>query len=80
MTRNVVSSNIVVLKCDCGLPYAEVRDGVLRVVSRHHGERHTNDIAIARLAEIGHEEALAALLRKVLTPPPGKAGVEGEEQ
>ncbi len=40
------------LLCTCGLPYAHVKDGVLTVVARHHGEKHTCTIAVTTLTTL----------------------------
>jgi hypothetical protein len=46
----------IVLRCDdCGLPWARVRNGVLMVESRHHGEKHTGVIPVAELVKMCQE-------------------------
>lgn len=38
------------LRCaQCGLPIAEIQNGCLVILSRHHGERHVNAIPLAEL-------------------------------
>jgi len=44
-----VATEGVVLRCRCGLPWARIENGCLVVVSRHHGERHVNQIALPDL-------------------------------
>jgi hypothetical protein len=40
----------IVLKCACcDLPFATIQRGVLVILSRHHGDRHTNVISAAEL-------------------------------
>lgn len=54
-----------VLRCAiCGLPWAKIRDGVLIVESRHHGEIHVNVIAVNELE------------RRVASPPEWLGQVE----
>jgi hypothetical protein len=36
----------------CRLPLARIQNGVLIIESRHHGERHTNVIALAELVQL----------------------------
>ena len=45
-------SDAVVLRCSkhpCNLPWAKIVNGCLVVESKHHGERHTNQIALPDL-------------------------------
>lgn len=38
------------LRCrTCGIPFAALQNGAIVVESRHHGQRHTNTIAIVDL-------------------------------
>jgi len=48
------TSNVIVLRCDtCGLPFGYLqRDGVLRVTSQHHGQRHVNVRALDALVRL----------------------------
>jgi hypothetical protein len=36
----------------CKLPFARIQNGALVIDSRHHGERHTNVIALAELVRL----------------------------
>ena len=39
------------IRCDaCGSPVAEVRDGVIIILARHHGDRHVTVKSIHALA------------------------------
>lgn len=41
---------IHIFECSCcKLPFARIQNGVLIIESRHHGEKHTNVIALAEL-------------------------------
>lgn len=45
---------VVFLCSDCQLPVATLKNGVLYIVSRHHGEHHTTGIPVASLdTEVG---------------------------
>ncbi len=46
-----------VLWCDCGTPWAYIKNGILTVRSRHHGEVHTNQIAIAELVRLAYTQS-----------------------
>lgn len=47
------------LRCTaCGLPWARIENGVLIVVSNHHGEKHENVIALAELIQRAQIKAL----------------------
>ena len=51
-------NGVVVLRCaECGLPFGRVQNGVLIVESRHHGETHTNAIAVQRLQRLARRAA-----------------------
>jgi hypothetical protein len=44
----VIDTETITLRCSCcNLPYAEVKNGVLVIVSRHSGDRHINALALA---------------------------------
>lgn len=48
-TRTTLSEERIPLRCaTCGLPfgYLVIRDGVILIESRHHGETHTNLIPL----------------------------------
>jgi len=38
--------------CDCHLPYARVRDGVLVIESRHGGTKHVNAIRLEDVVQL----------------------------
>lgn len=40
---------VVFLCLDCELPVATLKNGVLYIVSRHHGEHHTTGIPVTSL-------------------------------
>ena len=45
-------TDVVDLRCTCGacrLPWARIKNGCLVVESKHHGERHVNQIALPEL-------------------------------
>lgn len=47
----------IILRCDCcGLPYARIQQGALVVESRHHGDKHTNVVALEALLELCRRE------------------------
>ena len=58
----------VLLRCDkCGTPFAAIQNGAIKIEARHHGEKHTNVVAIVELlAHICQPGELAELLRMVL--------------
>lgn len=59
-TRTTLSEERIPLRCaTCGLPfgYLVIRDGVILIESRHHGETHTNLIPL--VAPIKKAEAVA---------------------
>ena len=41
---------------DCGLPVMRVQDGVLIVVSRHQGDKHTNVFRLEDVVELLQRE------------------------
>lgn len=46
----MIPSGGLVLRCTCcGLPFATVQNGVVVIQSKHHGETHTNVVAVAEL-------------------------------
>lgn len=66
----------IVLRCQCGLPWAEVRDGYLWVQSRHRGKHHMNGMPLALLARMAAGETVTAeQLRPVSVEPDGVAGL-----
>ncbi len=42
----------VLLRCQCGLPYARIENGCIIIESRHHGETHQNVMPLATLVEM----------------------------
>lgn len=51
-------NGVVVLRCaECGLPFGRIQNGALIIESRHHGERHTNTIAVQRLQQLARRDA-----------------------
>jgi hypothetical protein len=47
---------MVTLRCAaCGLPFARLQNGVVVVQSKHHGQKHVNGVAVARLVELCQE-------------------------
>ena len=67
-------SEPIVLRCACcGLPYARVQDGCLVVESRHHGDKHTNAIALAEVARLF--DVPEAMIRK-----PGDSAYDYEQR
>ena len=42
----------VLLRCQCGLPYARLENGCIIIESRHHGETHQNVMPLATLVEM----------------------------
>jgi hypothetical protein len=49
--------------CGCGVEYAalDLRTGVLKIVSRHGGHRHTNTIAVDMLVKMLYGSATAVI-------------------
>ncbi len=43
---------MIVLRCNCGLPWAEVQNGCLVVLSRHRGQQHVNVITLEELRRL----------------------------
>lgn len=61
-----VPASDIVLRCQCGLPWGRLSNGVLIIESRHHGQTHTNVIAVAELQRLaaGNVPAAAPLETK----------------
>lgn len=66
-------SEVVTLRCaECGLPFLELEDGQLHIVSRHHGRRHANTVAVSdlvRLAASAPAENVAAATERAAANP-----------
>jgi len=46
---------VIILRCsECNLPWAKLHNGYLIVESRHHGQKHTNIIAIDTLVMLSN--------------------------
>ena len=46
----------VLLRCQCGLPYARLENGCIIIESRHHGETHQNVMPLATLVEMAQAQ------------------------
>ena len=46
----------VLLRCQCGLPYARLENGCIIIESRHHGETHQNVMPLATLLEMAQAQ------------------------
>jgi hypothetical protein len=42
----------IVLRCNCGTPWAKIVNGCLVVESRHRGEKHVNVLAMEELRRL----------------------------
>jgi hypothetical protein len=54
---NEIPENHVLRCAICGLPYARIVNGTLVIESRHHGETHTNVIAVSEVTRIAQGNA-----------------------
>jgi len=62
------------LMCSCcNLPFAYLRNGVLVVQSRHHGQSHQNVVAVSELSRI----LTVSVVVPALSPLPGGLAISG---
>ena len=48
----------MILRCsECGLPWLRIENGAVIVTSNHHGEHHTNVIAVAAIMSMALTDA-----------------------
>jgi hypothetical protein len=52
----------------CGLPWATIQNGVLVVVARHGGDKHTNVLRLDDLYELMRRDTRPTEPREALTP------------
>lgn len=54
--HRVVETVTITLRCSCcSVPWAEIKNGTLVVLARHHGERHVNVLTLEYIEQLLRE-------------------------